>query len=100
MQGASGLEKWTVVGVADKETVHIPALSIATIMVRGRKSLQHECSSNLLLEPSNSPLPGDLVVVPSLVSATGPMFPFQVVNLSSEDVWLQARTRLRILCPV
>lgn len=99
VQSASRLEKRFVGRVAGKEMVHIPAFSIATLMVKGMKSSLPE-GSKLLLEPGNSPLPGSLIVVPSLVSTTKPLFPIQVVNLSSEDVWLQPNTRLGTLCPV
>lgn len=79
--------------------MHIPALSVATLMVMGVKSSLPE-GSKLLLKPGNVPLPEGIIVVPSLVSTVKPLFPVQVVNLSAEDVWLQPHTRLGTLCPV
>jgi len=99
MQSVSRHEKRFVARVAGKETVYIPASSVSTLMVRGIRSSLPE-GSKLLLEPGNSPLPGGLIVVPSLVSTVKPLFPVQVVNLSTEEVWLQPRTRLGTLCPV
>lgn len=79
--------------------MYIPASSIVTLMVRGIKSSLPE-GSKLLLEPGNIPLPGGLIVVPSLVSPVKPLFLVQVVNHSTEDVWFQPRTWLGTLCPV
>lgn len=74
MQSASCSEK----RIAGKEAVHIPALSVSTLMVKGKKSKLTEGSVNLLLVPGNSPLPEGLIVVPSLVSIERPLFPVQV----------------------
>ncbi len=100
MQSASRLERRIVARVAGKETVHIPAWSVSTLMVKGKKSMLPGGYSNLLLEPGSSPLPGGLIVVPSLVSMVKPFFPVKIVNFSTEDIWLQPRTRLGTLCPV
>lgn len=39
-------------------------------------------------------------MVPSLVSSVKPVLPVQIVHFSTEDVWLQARTRLGTFCTV
>lgn len=69
-------------------------------MIQGIKSTVPEGSSSWLLESGNSPLPEGLIVVPSLVSNVKPVLPVPVVNLSTEDVWLQPCARLGTFCPV
>lgn len=54
----------------------------------------------MLLEPGNAPLPGGLVVVPTLITSERHIFPVQVMNLSDEDIWLQPWTRLGLLTEV
>lgn len=100
MQSVSRAKKQIVEHIAGKETVHIPAWSMSTLIVKGRGNSCSGGYSNLLLEPGKFPLPQGLIVVPSLVSTSTPLFPVRVVNLSTEDVWLQLRTRLGILSPV
>ncbi|XP_073669344.1 uncharacterized protein [Paramisgurnus dabryanus] len=100
MQSVSQTKKQVVAHIAGKETVHIPAWSVSTLMVWGKGNRCLEGSSDLLLEPGKFPLPQGLIVVPSLVSTSAPLFPVRVVNLSTEDIWLQPRTRLGILSPV
>ncbi len=68
MQSASRLERRIVAREAGKETVHIPAWSVSTLMIKGKNCMLPGGYSNLLLEPGSSPLPGGLIVVPSLVS--------------------------------
>lgn len=100
MQSVSRAKKQIVAHIAGKETVHIPAWSTSTLIVKGRGNSCPGGYSNLLLEPGKFPLPQGLIVVPSLVSTTTSSFPIRVVNLSTEDIWLQPRTRLGILSPV
>lgn len=82
--------------VAGKELVHVPASSAVTVMARGLRNVSSD-SPPLLLEPVSSPLPGGLIVVPTLVSSGNHLFPVRVMNLSDEDVWLRPRTRLGVL---
>ncbi|KAJ8381162.1 hypothetical protein SKAU_G00019400 [Synaphobranchus kaupii] len=96
MQSASVTEQATFARVSGKDVVHIPASSISTVMTRGLKTVKDD-GPLLLLEPVNTPLPGDLVVVPTLVPTDSHVFPVQVINVSQEDVWLQPRTRLGVL---
>lgn len=91
---ASSQEKRTGVHLAGEDMVHIPASSVATVMAKSTKHISCDGSSDFLLEPLNVPLPGGLIVVPCLVTAGKPLFSVQVVNLSPEDIWLRARTRL------
>ncbi len=91
---ASSQEKRTAVRLAGKDIVHIPASSIVTVMAKSTKHMANDGSSDYLLEPLNVPLPGGLIVVPCLVAAAKPLFPVPVVNLSPDDIWLHARTRL------
>lgn len=100
LHSAHSQEKRIAVRVAGKDVVHIPASSVATVMAKGTKDVLHDGSFDYLLEPMNTPLPGGLIVVPSLVSSETSLFPVQVVNLSPEDIWLQARTRLGTLTHV
>lgn len=50
-----------------------------------------------MFEPSNTSLPGGLILVPTLVSPSRRVFPVQVVNLSPEDLCLLPKMKLRIL---
>ncbi|KAL0147914.1 hypothetical protein M9458_056791, partial [Cirrhinus mrigala] len=97
---ASSQEKRTAVHLAGKDMVHIPASSVAMVMAKGTTHMLHDGSFDCLLEPLNVALPGGLIVVPCLVAAGKPLFPVQMVNLSPEDIWLRARTRLGTLTPV
>lgn len=84
--------------VAGKDVVHVPAASAATVMARGLRTVGE--NGPLLLEPVNAPLPGGLVVVPTLVSTESHIFPVQVMNMSDEDIWLRPRTSLGVLTHV
>ncbi|XP_062420887.1 uncharacterized protein K02A2.6-like [Pungitius pungitius] len=96
MQGAELAGKVSTAHVAGKQKVHIPASAIVTVHARGlRKSLRR--GSSMLLEPGPTPLPGGLIVFPTVVSADSQVFPVQVVNFSPEDVWLSPKTRLGVL---
>lgn len=68
-------------------------------MAKGLKTVS-EKGPLMLLEPGNAPLPGGLVVVPTLITSERHIFPVQVMNLSDEDIWLQPRTRLGLLTEV
>lgn len=85
--------------VAGKDVVHVPASSLATVMAKGSQSTNQK-SFLSLLEPTGLPLPGGLIVVPTLVSSGGHTFPVQVMNLSDKDVWLKSGTRLGLLTQV
>ncbi|XP_051522948.1 uncharacterized protein LOC127423017 [Myxocyprinus asiaticus] len=100
MHSACSPDKWRVVRVVGKDMLHIPASSIRTVMVKGAKSMLHDGSHHFLTEPVKLPLPGGLMVVLYLVSSEKLLFPIPVVNLSPEDIWLQARTRLGTLSHV
>lgn len=78
---------------------HIPAASVVTVMAKGPSKIQ-DGDSLRLLELGNITFPSGLVVLPTLVEASSNTVPVQVVNLSSEDVWLNARTRLGVFSPV
>ncbi|KAI3368217.1 hypothetical protein L3Q82_007943 [Scortum barcoo] len=82
--------------VAGKDVVHVPASSAVTVMARGLRNVS-SVGPPLLLEPISTPLPGGLIVVPTLVSSGSHLFPVRVMNLSDEDVWLRPRTRLGVL---
>ncbi|KAL1007184.1 hypothetical protein UPYG_G00083180 [Umbra pygmaea] len=94
MQRASSVKKATIARVAGRDSVHIPASSVATIMAKGLNGVSPSESSPMQLEPSNTPLPNGIIVIPTIVSSQGHLFPVQLVHLSQEDVWLQPRTRL------
>lgn len=53
--------------------------------------------SKWIIEPVTSPLPPGLAIIPTLATNTRHVLPLQVVNFSSEDVWLCPRTRLGII---
>lgn len=96
VQEAELVEKVSTARVASKHRVHVPASSIATVYARGfGRQLGGDLS--MLLEPGNTPLPGGLMVVPTVVSSNNHVFPVQVLNLSQEDVWLPPKTRLGII---
>lgn len=57
----------------------MPASSAATVMARGLRTVSDD-GPLLLLEPGNAPLPGGLVVVPTLVSSESHIFPVQVMD--------------------
>lgn len=84
--------------VSGRDLSHVPALSVATIMAKGAQRAGVEGKS-LLLEPTSTPLPGGLLVVPTLVPIGNQEFPVQVINTSPEDIWLHPRTRLGLLTP-
>lgn len=96
LQEAELVEKVSTARVAGKHKVHVPASSVATVYARGLKR-QSGGDPSMLLEPGNTPLPGGLMVVPTVISSNSHVFPVQVINLSQEDVWLPPKTRLGTL---
>lgn len=99
MQKSNVTTKATIARVAGKDYVHVPAASVVTVMAKG---LKEETAANvkMLLEPVHTPLPGGLLVVPTLVDSNSHTVPVQVINFSQEDVWLCPRTRLGVLAQV
>ncbi|XP_049332151.1 uncharacterized protein LOC125799454 [Astyanax mexicanus] len=93
------VDKTKMARIAGKDFVHVPAESVVTVMVRGFSDKSPNQGS-WLLEPGKLPLPGGIVVMPSLVKEHRHQVPVQVVNLSREDVWLNPRTRIGVLSPV
>lgn len=96
VQEAELVEKMSTARIAGQQKVHVPALSVATVYARGLRR-QSDGDTTMLLEPGNAPLPGGLVVVPTVVSSNSQVFPVQVINFSQEDVWLPPKTRLGVL---
>ena len=96
VQEAELIEKMSMARVASKHKVHVPASSVATVYARGRKT-HTEGGTIMLLEPGNTPLPGGLIVVPTVISSNHDIFPVRVINFSPEDVWLSPKTRLGVL---
>lgn len=90
------IKKRTFARVAGKDKVHIPASSVVPVLVRGKP----DRGNQRLLEPLNIPLPGGLVVLPTLVDSSHGGVPVQIINLTQEDVWLCPRTRLGVFSPV
>lgn len=81
------------VNVADKlyfarmvgrNVVHLPALSVSTVMDKGLRTVG-EKGSLPPLEPTSLSLPAGLVVL-----RTSNLFPVQVINLSHEDIWFKS----------
>ena len=87
----------SAVRLMGKDSIHVPAWSVTT--VHAKASRPSTISSTYVLEPSQVPLPGDIVVMPTVVGAVA-VIPVQVVNFTQEDVWLPPRTRLGLLSPV
>lgn len=81
--------------LAGKETIHVPAASVVTVMVRGCP-VKTNPESPWLLEADDTPLPGGIVVMPTLVNSHRHQVPVQLVNLSQEGVWFQPRARLGV----
>ncbi len=75
--------------MASKDVVHVPALSATTVMAKGLRAVG-ENGPLLLLEPGSAPLPGGLVVVPTLVMSERHLFPVQIMNLFDEDIWVKS----------
>lgn len=96
VQESERAEKTAVARVAQKGKCHLPARSVSTVYMRGPKRDLND-TSTLVLEPGNTPLPGGVIVVPTVISAHSRTFPVQVINLSQEDVWLPAKARLGVL---
>lgn len=95
-QEARLMAKVYAVRVAGKHKIHIPALSITAVKARGPIGWMNTGSSRLL-EPGSVPLPGGLLVVPATLPPHSHTFPVQVINLSSEAVWLPPKTRLGVI---
>lgn len=91
------VDRKSVLRVAGKWPERIPAESVVTITATG---FNRGDGGPMLLEPLSTALPGDLVVVPTLVDLNSSCIPIQIVNLSQEDVWLSPRTRLGILSKI
>lgn len=92
-------DRKVIARVAGKDKVRVPASSIATVLV---KSCLAEEGRDVLLvvEPLNTQLPTGLALIPTLVHSKNRLLPVQIVNLSSEDVWLCPRTKLGVVCSV
>lgn len=99
VQACEVLERSSIARLAGKNTVHVPASSVATVFARGLGKVSDD-QTLMLLEPTNTLVPSGLVVVPTLVETDRHVFPVQVVNFSQEDVWLAPRTRLGMLTVV
>uniref|UniRef100_A0A9J8AN32 ribonuclease H n=1 Tax=Cyprinus carpio carpio TaxID=630221 RepID=A0A9J8AN32_CYPCA len=93
------VNKKSMVRLAGKWTEHIPAESVVTITATGFNRGVGE-GSPMLLEPLSTPLPGGLLVIPTIVDSHCPCIPVKILNFSQEDVWLSPRTRLGILSKV
>ena len=98
VQTCEALVRASTARIAGRDTVHVPAASVATVYAKGLKQLSPD--ETLMLEPISTPLPNGLVVVPTLVQSSKHVFPVQVVNFSQEDIWLPARSRLGVLSEV
>lgn len=99
VQTCEVLARTSAARIAGRDTVHVPAASVATVYAKGLRQLSPD-ETLMLLEPINTPLPSGLVVVPTLVGFGKHVFPVQVVNFSPEDIWLQPRTRLGVLSEI
>lgn len=98
-QSVELVERVSFARVVGKTPAHVPAWSAATVLIKGMESSKKD-GSVWLVEPANTPLPGGLVVVPTLITSELPVCPVRVLNLSQEDLWLQPRARLGMLSPV
>ncbi|XP_056303592.1 uncharacterized protein LOC130215772 [Danio aesculapii] len=96
VQEVESAKATSVARVSGRGKTHIPAASAATVYARVNKKVTHT-NAWLLLEPGNSPLPGGLILMPTLVSPRSHVFPVQVINFSQEDVWLPPKVQLGIL---
>ena len=76
------------------EGARIPALSVATLRVTGVLTPRPQ---PLLATPLARPLPGGLLIVPTLVSSDPHSRYVRIANLSSEDYFLQRRTPVALL---
>ncbi|KAL6462437.1 hypothetical protein MHYP_G00288590 [Metynnis hypsauchen] len=93
------IERKVAARVAGRDKVRIPAASVSTVLVRGHTKTSGTFSQ-IIIEPVTTPQPPGLAVIPTLGTNTGHFHPLQVVNFSSEDVWLCPRTRLGIISNV
>lgn len=64
--------------------MYLPASSVSTVYARG---------------PGKTPLPSELMVIPTVISSSDPVFPVRVVNFSQDNIWLSPKTRLGTLSP-
>lgn len=96
---ACTVNRRSIVRVAGKWMEHIPAKSVVTITSTGFHRGVGE-GRPMLLEPLSTPLPGGLIVIPTLVDTHCPCIPVKILNFSQEDVWLSPRTRLGTLSKV
>ncbi|KAL6489612.1 hypothetical protein MHYP_G00033530 [Metynnis hypsauchen] len=93
------IERKVAARVAGRDKVRIPAASVSTVLVRGHTKTSGTFSQ-IIIEPVTTPQPPGLAVIPTLGTNTSHFHPLQVVNFSSEDVWLCPRTRLGIISNV
>ena len=88
--------------VSGKDVIHLPAVRViepslaVRVMAKGLRVV-NEKSPLLVLEPLNTPLPEGLILLPTLVISESHTIPVQVMNISSEDVWLKPKMRLGVL---
>ncbi|KAL0161724.1 hypothetical protein M9458_045449, partial [Cirrhinus mrigala] len=90
------VRKSRVARVAGRSVVHVPAASVTLVMAKGWLVSDKE-ESHWLLEPTHLPLPGGVLVMPTVVSSHHNEGPVQILNMSNEDVWLHPRTRIGVL---
>lgn len=81
--------------VAGKHRVRIPAGSIATIQATGCRTPGN--NTPVLVEELQVPFANKIKLVPTLARVKGGHFYVRVANLSVEDVYLPARTRIGVL---
>lgn len=96
VQEAELIGKVSIARVSGKRKAYVPAASVATVYVRVHKR-PADNDAWALLEPGNRSLPGELVPVPTLVPPHSHVFPVQLVNFSSDDVWLLPKTPVGVL---
>ena len=90
--GDTGSHEKGFLRVAGKRKILVPARSRCNVCVTG-PTLQEDG----VVEPLASPLPGDLMVPPSLVDGAPGRRSIPVINQSGRDVWLNPRTRLGVI---
>ena len=82
----------SVVRVAGREDIIIPAHSVVNVPVHTNYSGCEAC----LIEPLVTPIKGNLTVLPSLVNFSKSTPVVQVVNMESRDVWLKPGFRIAL----
>lgn len=86
----------STVQIAGRFKTHVPADSVAMVQAQVSKKLPMT-KGVIMLEPGVMPLPGGLVLVPTVVSVERRVFPLWVLNLALEEVLLPPKARLRVL---